>query len=116
MNQAPRGNSPNGSAVKSSHIYKYVLLVLKFVLLFLIVADKIGWLPDNSPIFIVLESCFQYMLGFYLIWGFLPSKPIQLDLDGHDQFLIFFAGILLIHNTSWTELTEAWGLVQEVAL
>lgn len=107
MNQSPSRSTPNGNSSKS-HIYKYILLIFKFVLIFLIIADKIGWLPDNSPIFIVLESVFQYMLGFYIIWGFLPTKPIQLTLDGHDQFLIFFAGILLIHNTSWTELTEAW--------
>ena len=112
MNQAPRGMTPNGNGQRG-HIYKYILLILKFILLFLIIADKFNLLPDDAPIFVLLENIFQYMLGFYILWGFLPTKPIQLELDGHDQFLIFFAGILLIHNTSWTELTNAWTEVKQ---
>lgn len=87
--------------------YQNFLLSIKILFLALMIMEKVGILPSEAPVVLIVEDIFKVLLSLYLMYVFFPKRKQPIELNGHDYLLMFVAGILLISSVSLTDLKNS---------
>ncbi len=86
-------------------LYMYYFVVIKTLVLIGMLLIFFGKIPQEGPIFVLLDTIFKMSLGLYIILFFGYNKVPQ--IDKHDRLLLIISGFILLLTIPYKEAFHA---------
>lgn len=86
-------------------LYMYYFIVIKTLVLIGMIMIFLGKVPEEGPVFVLLDTIFKISLGLYIILFFGYNKVPQ--IDKHDRMLLVISGFILLATIPYKEAFHA---------
>lgn len=86
-------------------LYMYYFIVIKTLVLIGMIMIFLGKIPQEGPVFVLLDTIFKVSLGLYIILFFGYNKAPQ--IDKHDRMLLVISGFILLATIPYKEAFHA---------
>lgn len=86
-------------------LYMYYFIVIKTLVLIGMLLIFFGKIPQEGPVFVIMDTIFKMSLGLYIILFFGYNQFPQ--LDKHDRMLLIISGFILLMTIPYKEAFHA---------